>query len=109
MNQSNAILAEMIRRRDLMTEAIEQYQAAFGSIEEPKPEPATDQAIHPATEPAHTRRMNTRQKRRMAQISKERWAVVKAAGVDTRGKIPTAEMVDRARAILARRTSRRRE
>ena len=84
-----------------MTEAIEQYRAAFDLVAEtPEADPVPEKA---ETIVEKIRRMSARNRRRLAQSSKERWEIVQAAGVDSGGKIPTREMVERARKILARR------
>lgn len=45
-------------------------------------------------------------KRRIGDSTRERWAIVKAAGVSTNGKLPSARDIDKAQKILAKRMER---
>jgi hypothetical protein len=69
--------------------------------------PATDNkySIHEAPPVVGTgkRRVSKLARQKLGASTRERWAAVKEAGIDTKGKLPTAADLARARKMIARR------
>jgi hypothetical protein len=69
---------------------------------------ATGQEQTPAeaTEPAPRRVMTPSAKKKLVSFTAERWRIVKEAGLDSGGRLPSNEMLEKAKKILARRAAK---
>ena len=55
--------------------------------------------------PARTKQMSKKARQKLGASTRKRWAIVKEAGIDTGGKIPSAAHIARAQRIMARRSN----
>ena len=75
-----------------------------GKVRLVAPEP--EQTPAEATEPAPRRVMTVSAKKKLVSFTAERWRIVKEAGLDPGGHLPSNEMLEKAKKILARRAAK---